>query len=154
MTGNPYVKRPASRAGRTDVRIPALWLVGPVEADGGSPAPFARFENRIHRLPGWRDAVRDASRIPPRVIVCERRLPDGDWRNVLGLALDLPHSPAVIVTCRQADERLWAEVLNLGGYDVLAKPFEEREVGRSLELAWARWAAHSHEEGVGICLTA
>jgi DNA-binding response OmpR family regulator len=154
MTGNPYVKRRASRPGRTTVHIPALWLVGPVEEDGGSPAPFAGFAARIHRLKGWRDAVRSASSIPPRVIVCERRLPDGDWRDVLGLALDLPHPPTVIVTCRQADEHLWAEVLNLGGYDVLAKPFDEREVGRSLTLAWERWAAHSPEQGVGICLTA
>lgn len=154
MSGSAYVRRSAVRPARASARIPALWLVGPVEGDGGSSAPFAGFAPWIHRLEGWRDAVGDASRIPPRVIVCERLLPDGDWRGVLGLALDLPHPPAVIVTCRHADERLWAEVLNLGGYDVLAKPFDEREVVRSLGLAWARWAALPSGEGVGVCLTA
>lgn len=154
MSGNPRAARRAARPARAAVRIPALWLVGPVEADGGSSAPFTGFAASIHRLTSWRDAVRDASKIPPRVIVCERQLPDGDWRSILGLALDLPHPPPVIVTCRQADEHLWAEVLNLGGYDVLAKPFDEREVLRSLALAWARWATRSPGEGVGICLTA
>lgn len=153
MSSRPNAPCRAARR-HTTVRISALWLVGPVEAEAGARAPFTGFESKIHRLNGWREAARDASRFPPRVIVCERQLPDGDWRDVLALALDLPHPPAVIVTCRHADEYLWAEVLNLGGYDVLAKPFDEREVIRSLGLAWARWAAHPSGEGVGLCLTA
>jgi len=34
----------------------------------------------------------------------------------------------LIVTSRVADARLWAEVLNLGGFDVIAKPFHAPEV--------------------------
>jgi DNA-binding response OmpR family regulator len=34
-----------------------------------------------------------------------------------------------------ADEYLWAEVLNLGGYDLLAKPFRDPEVKRVLAAA-------------------
>jgi DNA-binding response OmpR family regulator len=44
-----------------------------------------------------------------------------------------------MVTSRLADERLWAEALNLGAYDVLAKPFDGREVIRILSLAWQHW---------------
>ena len=44
--------------------------------------------------------------------------------------------PVVIVTSRIADDSLWAEVLNLGGYDVLAKPFREAELIWALESAW------------------
>ena len=43
----------------------------------------------------------------------------------------------MIVTSRLADDRLWAEVLNLGGYDVLAKPFDASEVARVVGTAWA-----------------
>jgi FixJ family two-component response regulator len=43
------------------------------------------------------------------------------------------------VTSRLADEYLWAEVLNLGGYDVLAKPLDKQEVSRTLNLAWEHW---------------
>jgi len=42
--------------------------------------------------------------------------------------------PLLIVTSRLADERLWAEVLNLGAHDVLAKPFNAEEVVRVLDL--------------------
>jgi FixJ family two-component response regulator len=34
-----------------------------------------------------------------------------------------------------ADDRLWAEVLNMGGYDLLMKPFDEREVLHAASMA-------------------
>ena len=39
---------------------------------------------------------------------------------------------------RFADDYLWVEALNLGAYDVLAKPFDITELTRSLSLAWLR----------------
>jgi len=43
------------------------------------------------------------------------------------------------VSSRLADERLWAEALNMGAWDVLAKPFDKMEVIRSVQSAWRRW---------------
>jgi DNA-binding response OmpR family regulator len=40
---------------------------------------------------------------------------------------------------RQQSDRLWAEALNLGAWDVLAKPFDPTEVIRSVKSAWQRW---------------
>jgi DNA-binding response OmpR family regulator len=59
-----------------------------------------------------------------------------DWRRVLGRLLDMPRPPRLIVTSRLADETLWAEVLNLGGFDVLAQPFDGEEVSRVLAAAF------------------
>ena len=63
-------------------------------------------------------------------------------------AMDVIHhlqdAPAVIVTSRLADNRLWAEALSLGAYDVLAKPFNPDEVLRTVSLAWRDWH-HRHE---------
>ena len=73
------------------------------------------------------------NRVP--VIVCERDLPDGNWKDILGDTAAFPNPPALVVTSRLADEYLWAEVLNLGGYDLLAKPFSEPEVKRVLAAA-------------------
>ena len=70
------------------------------------------------------------------VVICERDLADGDWKLLLSTCDSLPMPPNLIVTSRLADEELWAEVLNLGGYDVLAQPFEVREVFREVSLAW------------------
>ena len=44
-------------------------------------------------------------------------------------------SSVLVVTSRIADEWLWAEVLNLGGYDVLAQPFDREEVTRVVRSA-------------------
>jgi DNA-binding NtrC family response regulator len=78
------------------------------------------------------------------VVICERDLPDGDWHDIWeGIAPLAPH-PTLIVTSLHADEHLWAEVLNLGGYDVLAKPFDAQEVCRIVGRAWERVRATAH----------
>ena len=139
---------------------PALYIVGPVE-DGCGPNPFAQFPWRLCRVPTCLEFTVRTRRIPSRVVVCERDLPDGDWRDILGIISCLRNPPPLVVTSRLADEYLWAEVLNLGGYDVLAKPFDTREVHRVVTLAWERAAAQQmpkrvrsatgRVEGTGIC---
>jgi DNA-binding response OmpR family regulator len=69
------------------------------------------------------------------VVVCERVLPDGIWNDILEATHGMDTTPPLIVVSRHADECLWAEVLNLGGYDVLVKPFDAREVFRVTEMA-------------------
>jgi DNA-binding response OmpR family regulator len=71
----------------------------------------------------------------PSLILCEKDLPDGSWIDVFREAEDLHDPPPVVVVSRHADERLWAEVLNLGGYDVLLRPFERSEVSRVMDMA-------------------
>src|SRR5215831_19972571 len=53
------------------------------------------------------------------VILCERDLPDGNWTDLQESLANLDPAPSLVVTARNADDYLWAEVLNLGGYDVL-----------------------------------
>jgi DNA-binding NarL/FixJ family response regulator len=76
-------------------------------------------------------------RIP--IVLCERELEPGSWLDMLEGLLSLPEPPFLIVTSRLADERFWAEALNRGAYDVLAKPFDLKEVVRVLSLAWLHW---------------
>ena len=77
------------------------------------------------------------ARIP--LVVTERDLAPGSWRDILENILLLPDPPFMIVTSRLADERLWAEALNLGAYNVLAKPFDAAEVVHVLGSAWRHW---------------
>jgi DNA-binding NtrC family response regulator len=81
------------------------------------------------------DAVETLRRRPVGVVLCDRDLPDGDWKDVLAASTSLASPPPVIVTARFANERLWAEVLSLNGYDVLTKPFDADEVLRAISLA-------------------
>jgi DNA-binding response OmpR family regulator len=69
------------------------------------------------------------------VVICDTDLPDGDWKDVLQQVLQARSAPALIVTSRVADHSLWAEVLKLGGYDVLAQPFDGEEVTRVIASA-------------------
>ncbi len=73
------------------------------------------------------------------VVLSEKDLPPHSWTEMLDVVHHFQNSPAVIVTSRTADERLWVEALNLGAYDVLAKPFDRDEVLRSVSLAWLNW---------------
>jgi len=58
--------------------------------------------------------------------------------DALHLARDCPRDLQVIVTDPHADARFWAEVLNLGAYDLLAQPFYKPEVRRILHNACSR----------------
>ena len=78
------------------------------------------------------------------VVISEGDLPSGTWRDLLHYIYLLPHPPSLIVTSRLADDRLWSEVLNLTGWDVLAKPFDHTEVLRSIRSAWRH--RHHHIE--------
>lgn len=73
------------------------------------------------------------------VVLCERDLAAGNWTELLEHIKDLRNGPSLIVTSRLADERLWSEALNVGAWDVLAKPFDRVEVARTVQSAWHRW---------------
>ena len=74
-------------------------------------------------------------------VVVAQYQPSGDlsWHNLLDEAHRLRPSPRVIVTDRLADESTWAEVLNLGAYDLLVQPFVPREVFHVVSCAWRSW---------------
>jgi DNA-binding response OmpR family regulator len=62
------------------------------------------------------------------VVICESRLPDGSWKDVLSHGSELIVPPVLIVTSCDADSQLRAEVEDLGGFHVLSKPFRPNEV--------------------------
>jgi len=76
-------------------------------------------------------------RIP--VVLCDQDLMPQAWREMLAHFATVREPPSLIVSSRMADDRLWAEALNLGAYDVLARPFERDEVLRSVSLAGMHW---------------
>jgi DNA-binding NtrC family response regulator len=73
------------------------------------------------------------------IVVCDAELAPGSWQEMLQHLSNLPDPPLLIVSSRLADERLWAEALNLGAYDVLVQPFDSLEVVRILSLALQHW---------------
>jgi DNA-binding NtrC family response regulator len=93
----------------------------------------------VGRVSGYREAVEQLRERPVSVVICERELPDGDWKMMLEGVTSLSAPPRVIVTSHTADDQLWTEVLRWGGYDVLPAPFEAAEVFRVISLAAQSW---------------
>jgi DNA-binding NtrC family response regulator len=103
----------------------------------------------VFRKPGWRlfeargprRAMQFLERSPVQVVIAESRTPKWNWQRILSDLRRLAHPPQLIVTSHLADDYLWAEVLNIGGYDVLPQPFERDEVERVVASARRHYEA-------------
>jgi len=128
-----------------DAGILTVFSVSPDDQDhvvlgrilGSSKRTHLKFEVETSATLASALAVLEKSRIP--IVLVERDFPQGSWRDLLDNAARLPAPPLLIVTSRLADERLWAEAINVGAYDVLSKPFDVQEVCRVVEGAWRHW---------------
>jgi DNA-binding response OmpR family regulator len=103
-----------------------LWLVQEV---------FRECGWRLFEAPDRLRASQCLRRHPVQVVIAKSDMPNGSWQEMLDHLRRLARPPLLIVTSRTADEHLWAEVLNLGGYDVLAQPFERDEMVRVIASA-------------------
>jgi DNA-binding response OmpR family regulator len=126
--------------GTEDPAIRVLAVLHNKEDHAALELMLARPKWIVHRdrsLASAKTKLRSRNSIP--VVLCERDLSPDSWHEMLEYLRSLDDPPLLIVTSRLADERLWAEALNLGAYDVLVQPFEASEVTRILSLACWRW---------------
>lgn len=133
----------------TATRIVTVLSVSPIEEDEARLRNIFSHSNWIlhnaRNLASALDLLRDRE---ISVILCERDLPPGTWKDLLEQIAPLPYPPVLLVASRLADERLWAEALNWGAYAVLAKPFDTQEVLRGVSLAWQHWKVqHQYPAG-------
>ncbi len=127
-------------------RRPAFSTVVLVIASAGDE--FAIIENLFADC-GWprlaTSSIQEGIRLihdnSPQLVICDDKMEDGDWNVILDVTIKERNPPYLIVASRLADDRLWAEVLNRGGYDLLAKPYEPSEVIRVVGTARARLAS-------------
>jgi len=75
---------------------------------------------------------------PVQAVVTDTVLPDGDWRRVLEIVEQVRRKIEVVVCSRLGDSKLWLDVLEQGGYDVLVQPYQREEIKRIVEAAAAR----------------
>jgi len=114
----------------------SVLLASPVEEDHSSLREIlARSPWRLIETRTCQGALTLIKRHGVTVVICEKTLPDGNWRTLLGATADMPQRPQIIVTSRLADHHLWVDVLELGGYDLLMTPFDPTEVSRVVSMA-------------------
>jgi DNA-binding NtrC family response regulator len=88
----------------------------------------------VANVPDLMGARAVIDKLRPRLVVCDTEIEgEGSWRDLLKWRGALPGF-ALVVVSRLADVVLWAEVLNLGGYDLLEKPFVVQEVERVIRF--------------------
>jgi len=112
----------------------------------GHPEDARKLSEMLHALPLVLDHVGSLRQARTQLqaheydaVLTEAALSDGKWLDVLHLVREHPREIAVIVTDPHADTRLWAEVLNMGAFDLLAQPYHEPEVRRILYNACSRF---------------
>jgi DNA-binding NtrC family response regulator len=120
----------------------------------GLSEPEGRLLRDVAQQAGWRfqraSSCREAmarlclERTP--VIISSAHLADGTWEDLLSGTATQNNRPRLIVISPHADERLWLDVLTLGGFDVLPSPLAEPEIRRAVELAWNHWIEEVRQE--------
>jgi DNA-binding response OmpR family regulator len=121
-------------------RVVNVLLVSPFDEDHRHLRDILKHSNwQQHAARTQREAFDFLRETVTPVVICESDLPDGTWQDVLSQFGRMQCPPMLVVTSRMADERLWSEVLNLGGYNVLAKPLNMKEVFHVVGLAWMLW---------------
>lgn len=96
---------------------------------------FRKFGWKLFEASDRRKAMECLDRNRVHVVIAESDLPNWNWRRVLSDLRGQAKPPQLVVTSRQADESLWSEVLNVGGYDVMAQPLNSHEVERVISSA-------------------
>jgi CheY-like chemotaxis protein len=73
-------------------------------------------------------------------------LPDADWWALWGSISLLNPPPALLVYAQTANFQLWSGVLEAGGYDVILKPFTDREIQGAVLRAAASFEERRQNE--------
>ncbi len=127
--------------------------VSPAESDHAALEQTFR-DSSLTLYPNCRLALHPSRTLASALAVLRRsRIPDRRLRSRRATRClagnpsatkDLSAPPCLIVTSRLADDRQWAELLNAGAFDLLAKPFEKSNVIRIVQSAWVHWQSRYH----------
>ncbi len=110
---------------------------------------FQKTKWALRRVSSYEETAKELKKDPPSVVICEEELEDGKWQDILVLVEECG-SPLIVAAAYNDDVvnngHLWSEVLNLGGYDVLARPLDNEEVFRIVAGAWRYWREKKKRE--------
>jgi CheY-like chemotaxis protein len=114
---------------------------------------------RIAAECGWNISVAKSSaeavsllqQSPVPLVICDRDLPEENWREALAQIAGLPQAVCVLLASAVVDEYLWNEVIQNHGYDVVTKPYRREDLMRAVTFAWSwrGWACRQRAEASG-----
>ena len=143
--------RASSEPGPLTAQLTSVLLISTVREDADLLRPvLEELDIRLLAVRGYREAVSALARDTYAVILCEERLPDGSWKDVLGCIAYLTENPRLVVIASEPRESLYAEVLNLGGWELLVRPIRGEEARRLLDVACDKFAGRRRAARAGM----
>lgn len=120
----------------------AVLLVSPIDEDVRKlESIFSHSNWKLFRVAHRDEALRFISSNPTPVVITDCGCGEQLSETIAKLGELCSPPPRVIVASRLADDPLWLEVLDCGGYNVLQKPFDPHEVFWVVSHAWRDWKA-------------
>ena len=83
----------------------------------------------------WGEVSSFCDRAVNPIVLVDRHFQGSDWRFTVSSLLNTTASCCLILLSDVSDPYLWNELVQQGGFDVLARPFERSEVLRTLAFA-------------------
>ena len=98
----------------------------------------------IHFADTCDEARNAANRLQSPVVLCARDVRGMEWPDAVRILASAAPKPCVILTSPVTDSYMWKEIVERGGYDVLATPLRDSDTSRSIRLALSYWKSTSH----------
>ena len=106
-------------------------------------ALFRYFNWSMRQLQTCQQALVFLRQNPLPLVISWCEMPDGNWKDLLRQLPLLTKPPLLAVSYQPTGRCFWSEVISLGGYDILVKPFGASDVFRLVSLAWENWKDRS-----------
>ena len=96
---------------------------------------FREASWRLYEVSTRKQALACLDRFPIQVVIAATGVAEWPWKRIWRDLERMQRPPQLVVMSPCADDSLWAEVLNWGGYDVLREPLQREEVARVIASA-------------------
>ena len=114
---------------------PRVLVVMPAQRRLGLLPILEQSGMEVYVVGNFRDAQQKLADQSYDLLFVDAELPGVSWQHLVEFLCSSGKNCEVIVCSRCGDERLWAEVLQYGAYDLIPEPYDEREVARIAESA-------------------
>jgi DNA-binding NtrC family response regulator len=126
---------------------PKVLLLG-YDVDSGDLYQKLAVHAAVTEAPGIEPALALLKSQDIDAVFCPWRMPDGTWRELLAKLKQLHLEVPVVVVCHCGGECEWIEVLNAGGFDLIAPPYDSYQLGALLKHVTA-CAYGVRQHGIG-----
>lgn len=117
-----------------------ILAVFPFQADRKALETIAKSDGRqVDFSPTLDGAVELLNQGKRPIVILDRDLPSSDWRQALVSLTKAAPASVILLASSTAEDSLWEEVVERGGYEILQKPFEPAQVSQTFDFAWRYW---------------